>query len=362
MKPRVVLLSILAACVLVASAPASSADDVIDRADWQERAYFASGALVEDEPVQAYVRDVAQRVNAKDAPPLRVAVLRDSDAFAFALPNGAIYVSAGLLTRIRTESELAAVLAREAALVTGPTGAALSGGSGRVDLGLVAFGAESPLPRLYAPSTIRGVKEEAERAADELAVERLVASGYDATAAAGIHEALARQARNLKAPRSFAYTDVGRMEARARSLGALARGRSSANTMPDRYAGQLRDFVLDACERFAHFGRPELAIAALADAGRADSFGSIGHRILADAYRLRREKGDDARARAEYDAALQSDRPDPRAHLGAAQLASEARDAGAAAMHYDEYLRSAATGAPERAFAVAERALLERAR
>jgi predicted Zn-dependent protease len=346
--------------LLVAALPrAAPADDVlVDRADWQEESFRTTGALLDDAAVSAYVRDVAQRVSAKETAPIRVAILRDSDAYAFALPNGALYVSVGLLTRIRTESELAAVLAREATLAVGPSAAELPTWSGRVDLGFGPIGAQEMPAKVYAASTIRGVKEEAERVADAVAVERLAAAGYDVAAAGAVHSMLAADARTFKARYPYVYADKDRMEARAQSLARLAQGRVTASPAADRYTATMRDLVRDACDRFVRFGRPELAVAALGAPGRADAIGSAGHRILADAYRQRGEKGDDALARAEYEAALRAMEPDVRAHLGLAQLAARAGDAPAAAAHYDAYLRDAASNAPERPMVSAERAAL----
>lgn len=352
--------ALLALAVAVCAPIRVTAADVLgDRADWQEEALRTMGRLVDDEVVVGYVRDVAQRVGAAAAP-IRVEVLRDSDAFAFALPNGAVYVSAGLLTRVRTESELAAILAREASLAVIPFSSAVPAGSGRVDFALVILGPESPLPYVYAPSTLRGLKEEVERAADLAAIERLIAAGYDPAAGAAIFDELAAQARSLKGRPPSTYAQPERLQSRARSLAAIARDRTPATHAPDRQFSVLRNFVLDTCDRFVRFGRPELAVAALGAPGRAEPFGSAGHRVLADAYRLRDEAGDDARARVAYEAALRFEPPDLRSHIGLAQLAARAGDVRAAAARYDDYLRAAASDAPERPMAAAERALLER--
>lgn len=354
-------LPLLALFVLLAIAlpsPASSDDSLVDRANWQEESFRTTGALDDDRVASTYVRDVAQRVSAKDASPIRVAILRDSAAFAFALPNGAVYVSVGLLTRIRTESELAAILARETTLAVGPSAAELPAWSGRVDLLFATIGTPVVRPMLYAPSTIRGVKEEAEQVADVVAVERLTAAGYDPAAAAEIHSLLAAQASTFKSRYASVYADHDRMETRARNLAKLAAGRVPTSPPSDRYTVTLRDFILRACDRFVLFGRPELAVAALATPGRADAFGTAGPRILADAYRLRGDRGDDVRARAAYDEALRAPEPDPRAHLGLARLAAAAGDARSAASHYDAYLREAAPGAPERPMASVERKVL----
>ncbi len=78
------------------------------------------GSLLQDPRVLAYVNRVAQRVlaNSESDQQVRVRVLVQPAFSAFSLPGGRIYLTVGLLKRLGSEDELAAVLAHEIAHAT----------------------------------------------------------------------------------------------------------------------------------------------------------------------------------------------------------------------------------------------------
>ena len=73
--------------------------------------------MLADESANAYLRRVGQSLIPRDLELERVSwkfrALRDPQPNAFALPNGSIYVTTGLLTLIDNESQLAAIIAHE---------------------------------------------------------------------------------------------------------------------------------------------------------------------------------------------------------------------------------------------------------
>lgn len=81
---------------------------------------FSSGSIYFDNKLQDYVNKVAQKALASNPDLLkkiRIYVSRSTVANAFALADGTIIVNLGLLARIENESQLAAILAHEAAHV-----------------------------------------------------------------------------------------------------------------------------------------------------------------------------------------------------------------------------------------------------
>lgn len=77
---------------------------------------LGAAPLLNDAKVQAYVNKVGLWVALQsDRPDLqwRFAVLDDTDINAFAAPGGYVFITKGLLARLRNESELAGVLAHE---------------------------------------------------------------------------------------------------------------------------------------------------------------------------------------------------------------------------------------------------------
>jgi predicted Zn-dependent protease len=129
---------IVSACLLAACATATippigtgavpftpAADE---RALWlraeREHAVLVEHAWVHrDPPLEDYLDRLAERllpadVKAAGAPAPRIVVLADPTLNAFALPDGHVYLHTGLLSRLESEGQLAALLARELAHYT----------------------------------------------------------------------------------------------------------------------------------------------------------------------------------------------------------------------------------------------------
>jgi predicted Zn-dependent protease len=91
--------------------------EVLEQADLLDTRFERDGLVLVDESANAYLRRVGQSLIPRDLQLERVSwkfrALRDPQPNAFALPNGSIYVTTGLLTLIDNESQLAAIIAHE---------------------------------------------------------------------------------------------------------------------------------------------------------------------------------------------------------------------------------------------------------
>jgi predicted Zn-dependent protease len=91
--------------------------EVLEQADLLDRRFERDGLVLADEAANAYVRRVGMSLIPRGLELERVTwqfrALRDPQPNAFALPNGSIYVTTGLMTLIDNESQLAAILAHE---------------------------------------------------------------------------------------------------------------------------------------------------------------------------------------------------------------------------------------------------------
>src|SRR5689334_23528678 len=91
--------------------------EVLEQADLLDVRFDRDGLVLVDEAANAYLRRVGQSLIPRDLELERVSwkfrALRDPQPNAFALPNGSIYVTTGLLSLIDNESELAAIIAHE---------------------------------------------------------------------------------------------------------------------------------------------------------------------------------------------------------------------------------------------------------
>lgn len=87
-----------------------------------DRRFEKEGTILEDAATNAYLSRIGQLLLPKDLVIENVTwkfrVLRDPQPNAFALPNGSIYVTTGLIGLLDNESQLAAVLAHEITHVT----------------------------------------------------------------------------------------------------------------------------------------------------------------------------------------------------------------------------------------------------
>jgi hypothetical protein len=142
-KPRNSIVAALCFCVVLASfAPLASAQkkktapveatpppvneqfkfgdvdmEVLEQADLLDVRLERDGLVLADEAANAYLRRVGKSLIPQGLTLERVKwnfrALRDPQPNAFALPNGSIYVTTGLMTLVDNESQLAAVLAHE---------------------------------------------------------------------------------------------------------------------------------------------------------------------------------------------------------------------------------------------------------
>jgi len=91
--------------------------EMLEQADLLDSRLERDGLVLADEPANAFLRRVGQSLIPRGLELERVSwrfrALRDPQPNAFALPNGSIYVTTGLITLIDNESQLAAIIAHE---------------------------------------------------------------------------------------------------------------------------------------------------------------------------------------------------------------------------------------------------------
>src|SRR5829696_2169521 len=91
--------------------------EALEQADLLDVRFERDGLVLADEPANAYLRGIGQSLIPRGLVLEKVSwkfrALRDPQPNAFALPNGSIYVTTGLMTFIDNESQLAAIIAHE---------------------------------------------------------------------------------------------------------------------------------------------------------------------------------------------------------------------------------------------------------
>lgn len=91
--------------------------ELLEQVELLDRRFEREGALLEDEAANEYMGRIGKALTLKEVELENVTwkfrILRDPQPNAFALPNGSIYVTTGLIALLDNESQLAAVIAHE---------------------------------------------------------------------------------------------------------------------------------------------------------------------------------------------------------------------------------------------------------
>jgi beta-barrel assembly-enhancing protease len=313
-------------------APGYRPVDADERGLWQaceelEKELEASKLTVDDPALKSYLLGVMQRLLGTRAAELRVFVLRDPDFNASMAPNGMMMVYTGLLARVRSEAQLAAVLghesghylrrhtlqnwrrikARTAAMSVVEVLGAFTGVGALVGLGINATLALS----LYSYS------RELESEADAFGLQLLKAAGYPPEAAAEVWKQLIgeRQASAVARHKKYRDTALSALsthpptEERMRDLidtvatfgQATGSGGGARRDELMRAITPLRASLLEEQVRLNDPGASLYLLASLAQ----DGWNGLLRYYEGEVYRLRAASGDDALAARDYAAATQ---------------------------------------------------------
>jgi predicted Zn-dependent protease len=164
------------------------------------------GDFILDPELTAYVQEVgerlADRARRKDELDFEFSILNDSVPNAWALPGGKITVNRGLLKELRSEAELAAVLAHEIVHADAAHGARAQSKGMLVQLGAVATmvvlgsALDNPtaremgmmVPALGAQLLTQKYGRDAERESDQYGMRYMSEAGYDPQGAVQLQE------------------------------------------------------------------------------------------------------------------------------------------------------------------------------
>ena len=318
----------------------------------EERAIAETTRAYPDPALRAYLERVAARVagpgESGAAPPIRVVVILDPRVNAFALPDGPVYVHTGLLARLDSEPQLAAVLAHELAHATErhalrvgrPAGGAIAGVFGGRDLPLALQAA------------VTGYGRDLEREADALGIARLAAAGYEARQAAAAYHRLEPERGEPVELEVFALGNPSRLEERAAAARELLRDRAgaaesgAAEASGEDFARRTRGAVRENALLDLRAGRFERARAQLERIEASAPNDPATQLALGDLFRLEaqragRPEGERAlldRARGAYERALALDPAYPEAFRQLGLLYYQARDNERAREAFGKYL------------------------
>jgi predicted Zn-dependent protease len=322
--------------------------------DDYEKAVKLSALLVDDADLNNYVRKAACRVAGDYCGDLRIYVIRNPGFNASMTPNGMMQVWTGLLLRVSSEDELAAVLGHELAHYVRlhtldrlrRIKVSLAAGS-LVDFGLIVLaGVPIPIGQMAAVADAMSFSREQEEEADLLGARFMADSDYDPHASYRVwnmlvdEETMASAKREKPGPFNKTHPDSDkRAETLARYVsehyGAVLSndaGRERHVEMLNRHYMMLMEDQIDT----NRFGRTRSILDKHKQIGVEPGLVDF---FYGEMYRQRGQKGDKERAKNAYSSAIQRGNPPPVAFRNLGYLNLKEGDTEQAKRNFNQYLQ-----------------------
>lgn len=287
---------------------ASGEKNLWQEADELDRALGRAGKVNTDPALTAYLQSILDRLYPEFRDRLTVRLLNAPHINAFALPNGSLYVNAGLVARFENEAQLATVLAHEGAHFTHRhslqqaervrNAAAFAMVVGMLGVPVVGD--------LLALSSMFGYSREHEREADAVGYQRLVAAGYSARESIRTFEHLQAEIKAGEIKEPFFFTSHPRLQERIDNFSELARDAVNGEPAHERFVGSTAALRLAVLDTDLAAYRYKQVILVLGDPARRREYPPEASYHLGEAYRLRGEGGDIERAEREYLACVET--------------------------------------------------------
>jgi predicted Zn-dependent protease len=247
------LAPIAVACATVDVEPirdSAFAPDDDEQKLWQQAQELDGGLeeakqLLRDPELEAYLEGVSKRLLAPmgpAAPAVRVRVLLNPHANAFAFPNGSLYLHSGLLAPMQSEAQLATVLGHEithyvarhslrearaqqnretARKVAVGVVAVLAAAGGDPYAAMTLAQGSSEFAQTIIRAQVAGYSRDLEREADQRSIEMLIASGYEPSEALRVFERLREDVEASDQGGPYAYASHPHIEERIASVKEL---------------------------------------------------------------------------------------------------------------------------------------------
>ena len=278
------------------------------QADEFDRALLRAGRVNADPALTAYLQGIMDRLYPEFKDCLRVRLLNAQQINAFALPNGSIYVNAGLIARFENEAQLATVLAHEGAHFTHRH--ALQQAErlrNAAAFALVVAMLGVPLVGdLVALSSMFGYSREHEREADAIGYQRLVAAGYAARETIRTFEHLQAEIKAADINEPYFFASHPRLQERIDSFKMLIRDSDNGEIARERFLETTAGLRLASLAGDLAAYRYKQIILMLSSSATRREYPPEASYFLGEAYRLRNEAGDEAAAEREFRRAIET--------------------------------------------------------
>ena len=320
--------------------------------DRVEERLRTSGRVVTDANLNLYVRDIVCRLAAEHCSDIRVYIVRTPHFNASMAPNGTMQVWTGLILRAENEAQLAYVLGHELGhylrrhtLQLWRDIRAKGNFLAFFQLATAAagFGYVGPIAELITLGSIYQFSRDNEREADELGFELMAKAGYDSREASRIWEALIKEQKAAKDPEKIIFFSTHpSTEERVETLKQLADKATAGGV--DRIVGKERflaatwplraDLLRDEL-RQRDFARTQVVLDRLFESGVGLG---VLHFYQGELFRLRAGEGDEKKAIASYQKALEFHDAPAETHRAMGFLFVRAGDKAQARNSLERYL------------------------
>jgi len=321
--------------------------------DEYESAIRNSALLIKDGLINDYVQSAACRVTADYCDDLRIYVIRNPGFNASMTANGVMQVWTGLLVRVSSEDELAAVLGHELAHYTQlhtlerlhKIHDNMASGS-ILDFGImIATGIPVPVGQFAAIADAMSFNRQQEEEADLLGAKFMAQSGYDPHAAARVWEMIVTEENNAatkrEEPSIFSQTHPSSsdrivtlerfVEANYPGVSSNTPDRRSHVEILNRYYLMMMEDQIDT----NRFGRTETILDRHREIGVEPG---LIHFFRGEMYRQRNTEGDLGRAKESYELAILEENPIADAYRNLGYIDLKQDNAELAAIKFQRYL------------------------
>jgi predicted Zn-dependent protease len=268
-----------------------------------------SDQVYQNEQLTAYVQAVMDKLFPEFRGRIRIRLLKSPQLNAFALPNGSVYVNAGLLARFENEAQLATVLAHEGTHFVNRHGfRSQENVKDTSAVGVVAamLGVPPVVTGVLGMSSIFGYSRDLETEADNRGYERLTGAGYDVREAPKVFEHLAKEVKLADIKEPFFFSSHPKLQERIDSFTKLSAGApSGGEVFESEYRANLTELRIMDLELQLSMGRYKNVLLMLHDEDRIRDYPPIAYYYLGEAYRMRKEQGDAELARQAYGRAVE---------------------------------------------------------
>jgi predicted Zn-dependent protease len=280
---------------------------------WQEagefdQALMRAGKINPDPALTAYLQGIMDRLYPEFKGKIRVHLLNAPYINAFALPNGSVYVNAGLIARFQNEAQLATVMAHEGAHFTHRHSlqqAEQAKNAAAFALVIAMLGVPM-VGNLVALSSMFGYSREHESQADEIGYQRLIAAGYAPRESVHTFEHLLADIKAEDIQEPFFFASHPRLQERIDHFSELSRDANSGEIARERYLDTTAALRLASLDADLAAYRYKQLILVLADPERRREYPPEAAYYLGEAYRQRGEAGDLERAEHEFRSVLEA--------------------------------------------------------